>query len=195
MSFPPHNEIGAPLAAPGLAYVVELCCGPPVLYRMYLRTKDVDYLGIDINEGFLREVERCGGRALRRDLRTADPLPGGDFVVMPGSLYHFLPDPAPLVRRMLRAATREVVIAEPVRNVAGARWSALSRLAARLTNPGYGEQFLRFTEATLEAHLAPFEDRIIETVVIAGGREVMYVLRGAGAVASIADASAGNPNA
>lgn len=176
------------------ARVVDLCCGPPVLYRTYLRAKDVDYLGIDINEGFLRKVERSGGRALRCDLRTLGPLPRGDFVVMQGSLYHFLPDPAPLVWRMLEAATREVIIAEPVRNVTGARWRGLSLLAARLTDPGYGAQRSRFTEATLKAHLAPFAGRILETVAIAGGREILYALRGAGVVASASATGAGNSN-
>ena len=40
--------------------VLELCCGPGTLYRRHLAQKRVRYLGLDINDGFLRRVRRTG---------------------------------------------------------------------------------------------------------------------------------------
>ena len=48
---------------------------------------------------------------------------------MNSSLYHFHPDTDSVVRRMLVAARRKVVILEPVRNVADSGISWLARLA------------------------------------------------------------------
>ena len=72
------------------------------------------------------------------DVAGGVALPPADYVVMQASLYHFLPDPGPLVDRMLRAARCRVIIAEPVRNLATSGVPWVSRLARRQTDPGTG---------------------------------------------------------
>src|SRR5690242_19199763 len=83
--------------------VLDLCCGPGILFDRYLRARSVDYTGIDVNPRFIARVNRRGGRGLIGDLSRDRPLPEADLVIMQASLYQFLPDAAPVVRRMLRA--------------------------------------------------------------------------------------------
>src|SRR5713101_1249799 len=89
---------------PSGSSVLDLCCGPGILYERYLRAKSVDYTGIDVNRCFLDRIGRLGARAIDRDLHEPGPLPPADSVIMQASLYHFLPDAAPIVERMIEAA-------------------------------------------------------------------------------------------
>ncbi len=99
---------------------------------------------------------------------------------MQSSLYHFLPDAAPIVERMLAAAEKQVLIAEPIRNVADSQSALLAFLARKLTNPGTGDQPHRFNEARLDALLQPYrhQGQVVESRLIAGGREKLYILAG-----------------
>lgn len=155
--------------------VVELGCGPATLFDRYLRDREVDYTGLDVNRGFLERLERRGGRARSWDLHRDDPLPRADVVMMQASLYHFLPDAAPVVERMLAAADRLVIIAEPIRNLADSRLPLLAAAARRQTDPGLGEHALRFTEPTLDRFLASFTPRPSRSFLIPGGREKVYL--------------------
>jgi SAM-dependent methyltransferase len=160
---------------PARASVLEVCCGPGTLYRRHLARKRVGYLGLDINAGFLRRVRRSGAEAREWDVRSADPLPPADHVIMQASLYHFMDDPRPLIERMLAAARRQVILAEPVHNVAK-HPGALGALAARLTDPGTGPQPDRYDESSLDRVLEPFAPLIRERMLLPGGREKVYVL-------------------
>jgi 2-polyprenyl-3-methyl-5-hydroxy-6-metoxy-1,4-benzoquinol methylase len=48
---------------PAGATVVDVCCGPGILYQRYLRQKRVTYTGLDINEKFVRKVMLRGLRS------------------------------------------------------------------------------------------------------------------------------------
>ncbi|WP_117212723.1 class I SAM-dependent methyltransferase [Allorhizocola rhizosphaerae] len=160
---------------PGGSSVLDVCCGPAVLYHRYLKAKSVRYTGLDINEGFVR---RLGANGLQRDLLADDsPLPEHDFVVMQASLYHFLPDPGPVVDMLLAAARSLVIITEPVRNLANSDVKLVAMLGRRLTDPGTGEQASRFTEATLDAFMSRYSAHLAEATLIAGGREKLIALR------------------
>lgn len=155
--------------------VLDLCCGPGILYRRYLREKSISYTGFDINSGFVKELNRCGARAEVRDLREDGPLPTADYVVMQASLYHFLPNPAPILVRMTEAAKRALIISEPVRNLADSRLGLVRALSERLTNPGVGSQPNRFTEKSLDEFFAGTDWRQTAAFLISGGREKVYV--------------------
>lgn len=161
---------------PAGASVLELCCGPGFLYRRFLRAKHVRYEGLDINPKFVSHVSRHGGRARVFDLRSNEPLPAADHVIMQASLYQFLPDPEPIVERMLRAARIQVIIAEPVRNLACSRFPAFARLARRHTDPGSGLQMDRFSEKSLDEFFRKYASCICRAFLIPGGREKVYVL-------------------
>jgi hypothetical protein len=162
---------------PAGATVLDLCCGPPFLYRHYLSPKSVRYFGIDLNARFVAEVIRAGGQGRTGDLRVAE-FPPADYVLMQASLYHFLPDPTWVIEHMLHSARERVIIAEPVRNLARSRNRLLSVIAARATDTGWGGEPSRFTEATLDAFFERYASRICTSFLIPGGREKVYVLRG-----------------
>jgi trans-aconitate methyltransferase len=164
----------ADLIRPG-SRVVDLCCGPGILHDRYLRRKGVDYLGLDINPRFLARVNRRGGRGLIWDLHRDDPLPPGDTLIMQASLYQFLPDPAPVLRRMLAAASERVVIAEPIRNLSTSRITPLAAFARRQADAGLGDQPRRFTESSLDALFDGLGIRPAHSFRTPGGREKVYV--------------------
>ena len=163
---------------PAGSSVLDLCCGPAILYHRHLRPKAVDYMGMDINAKFIARLIRRGGNGRVWDLRTEEALPSADFVVMQASLYHFLPDASPVVDRMLDAARKRVIIAEPIRNLTSSDSRLLSLLGRLFTNPGSGEQRLRFSEASLADFFSRYKSRIAESFPIAGGREQLYLLNG-----------------
>jgi SAM-dependent methyltransferase len=161
---------------PARSSVLDLCCGPGVLHDRYLRHLGVEYTGLDISPSFIERVNRQGGRGYVWDLLGDRPLPSADSVIMQASLYQFLPDAAPVVRRMLQAAREQVVIAEPIRNLSTSRIPLLAALARRLTDAGCGVRPGRFTEQSLSALLDGFEEQPIRSFLIPGGRERVYVL-------------------
>jgi hypothetical protein len=165
----------AELIPPG-AGVLDLCCGPALLYHRYLRDIDVEYTGLDINANFIARLIRRGARGQVWDLRSDQALPPADYVIMQASLYHFLPDASEIVDRMLQAARKRVIIAEPVRNLATSDSRFLSLLGRHFTNPGSGEAGLRYTEASLAEFFSRYASRLIESFSIAGGREHLYLL-------------------
>jgi SAM-dependent methyltransferase len=161
---------------PSGASVVELCCGPGTLYRRALRAKKVHYIGLDISPTFIDAVRAAGGDGRVWDLRGPKPLPAGQYLVIQASLYHFIDDRAlDLIDRMLVAAEREVIIAEPIRNVTSGRLP-LRRTLGSLTNPGTGAQPHRYTEQTLDLLLDSYRHRLRNAFPLPGGREKAYVL-------------------
>jgi SAM-dependent methyltransferase len=161
---------------PDGARVLEVCCGPGLLYERALRGRGLNYTGLDVNPAFARRVERLGGRGLVRDASRDEPLPTADYVIMQAALYQFLPDAEAVVRRMIASATARVVVAEPVRNLATGGVPVLSAMARRATDAGRGATPLRFTERSLDDLLAATPARLLHSFLIPGGREKVYLL-------------------
>jgi SAM-dependent methyltransferase len=159
------------------ASVLELCCGPGTLYRRYLHGRVGGYIGLDVNESFVADLQRRGIDARRIDLADPSaPLPAADVALMQASLYHFLPDATAILDRMLDAAGDRVIVSEPVRNLATSALPGVALLGRRGADPGVGGHAERFTEATLEELMARYRPRIRSAFAIPGGREKVYVL-------------------
>jgi SAM-dependent methyltransferase len=158
--------------------VLDVCCGPGTLYQRYLKAKRVRYTGLDINRHFTERLSASGAIGITWDLNESRPLPRAEYVVIQSSLYHFLPNPSIVIERMIAAAEKQVLIAEPIRNLADSRIFLLAFLARKLTNPGTGDQPNRFNEAILDALMEPYRQRghAIRSRLIAGGREKLYIL-------------------
>ena len=164
---------------PDGASVLELCCGPATLYRRYLRGRAGSYIGVDVNERFVAALQGDGIDARHMDLAESDsstPLPQADVLIMQASLYHFLPHPEGIVDRMLSAARDRVIVSEPVRNLATSSLPGVGLLGRRAADPGVGGHADRFTEATLDALMERYRDRVVKAFLIPGGREKVYVL-------------------
>jgi hypothetical protein len=180
-------DVIAEQVRPG-ATVLELCPGPGALYEHRLRGRVGSYTGIDVNPRFVRRLRRLGADARQLDL-GGDPnlgggteLPEADIVIMQASLYHFLPEAAPIIERMLAAARERVIIAEPIRNLTHSRLAFVARLGQRGTDPGTGRgdpqagHTQRFTEATLDQLMGGYRDRTVNAFTIPGNREKVFVL-------------------
>jgi len=167
-----YQEIAALI--PEGATVLDLCCGPAQLYRGYLRSKKVEYRGLDINQRFIKQLQSENADGQVWDVREDKQLPPADYVLMQASLYHFLPDTQPIVDRMLEAARRQVIIAEPIRNLSSSRIALVRRIARHLTNVGNDGD--RFNEKMLDQLFSRYQSHIDRSFVIDGGREKIYVL-------------------
>jgi hypothetical protein len=164
------------LHIPSGASVVEICCGPGILYRRALRSKKIRYIGLDISPVFVDAVNAAGGEGRLWDVRSSAPLPVAQYVLIQASLYHFIGvDASAVIERMLAAAEREVIVAEPIRNLTSGRLPLSGRLGA-LTDPGTGAQPNRYTEQTLDLLLEPHSHRLRHAFLLPGGREKGYVL-------------------
>lgn len=158
--------------------VLDVCCGPGTLYHRYLKKKGVHYTGLDINRKFVARLSGPDATGLSWNLDEARPLPRADYVIMQASLYHFLPGASKVIDRMIAAAEKQVLIAEPIRNVTDSRIFLLAFFARKLTNPGTGDQPNRFNEATLDALMEQYRTRghNVQSRLIAGGREKFYIV-------------------
>ena len=166
---------------PDGASVLELCCGPGTLFTSCLRDRVRSYVGLDVNDRFVGALRRRGVDARVIDLSRSDlRLPRAEVVVMQASLYHFLPDAAAIVDRMLAAATGRVVVSEPVRNLASSANPVLRALGRRAADPGVGGGAQRFTEQSLQALMDRYCELLLKQAPIPGGREHLFVLRAPG---------------
>ena len=162
---------------PAGASVLELCCGPGTLYSRHLKDRAGAYIGVDANERFVDGLRRRGVDARQIDLANpGEALPEADVALMQASLYHFLPDAAVIVERMLAAARERVIVSEPVRNLATSSLPGVALLGRRAADPGVGSHAERFTEATLDALMGRYRGQTRDAFLIPGGREKVYVL-------------------
>lgn len=169
----------AELVPPG-ASVLDVCAADCYLYWGYLRQKPgISYVGLDMSPSFVRTAQRRGTDARVFNV-LEDEFPAADVVIMQGSLYQFLPGAERVVDRMLDAARRHVIIAEPIRNLSDSNVPVLSALSRWLTKPQSseaGRDGARFTEQALRELFSRY-DSLERTVYVPGGRELIGVFRG-----------------
>jgi SAM-dependent methyltransferase len=157
------------------ATVLELCCGPGSLYVRHLRGRAGSYIGLDANPGFVARLKARGVDARLTDLTTnGEVLPPAEVVVIQASLYHFLPDADRILRRMVTAASRLVIVSEPVRNLSSSRLPVIGSIGRRATDPGVGAHTSRFTEATLDRVMSRYDGAA--AFLAPGGRDKVYVV-------------------
>lgn len=150
--------------------VVDICCGDAYLYRHFLSKNRVTYQGLDINATFVRWLLRRGVSAHQFDARR-DPIPEADVVLMMSALYQFIPDEEKFLSKMVAAARRFVILAEPVQNLSTSSHPVLAWLGRYFTDPGTGETPNRFDPDRLKKLVEPYPTDIFEP--IAGGRDIL----------------------
>ena len=163
---------------PAGSRVVDVCAGDGYLYLHYLRAKSVQYQALDISPRLVQWMQRHGIQAQQFDV-WQDTLPSADIVIMQASLYQFLPDAAPIVEKMLCAARQQVIVTEPIRNIASSDNPLLRFVGQRLTRPekgGGAYQARRFDRDSLMALFQRFP-AFEQSHELPGGREMLIVLR------------------
>lgn len=166
------------------AEVLEVAAGDGLLYHRHLRQKNVRYLGLENAPAFLAAAARRGFPFRRFDLLT-DEVPQADYVVFQATLHLFHDIAAEIVQRLLDAARRQVIIAEPVRNMADSRNPLVSLLGRSLTRPHQQgtDHTRRFTAETFGALIRACPEHI-SIFPEPGGREHIAMLRGRATVSS-----------
>lgn len=95
--------------------VLDICCGTGLIYERYLKDRNINYIGLDLNKIFLKRVKKIGGNTIC--MKLPGKLPKADIVIMMGSLYHFRGQENIIVDRMIEASRKKVIILEPVKNL------------------------------------------------------------------------------
>lgn len=154
--------------------VVEVCMGDCYLYRNYLRKKSISYLGLDINETFVKYAHKKGVQARKHNLITEE-VPEADYIIIQASLYQFIPNEDEIMKKLLNASMKKLIVAEPVFNVSSSKNPVIAFVAKRFANPGTKHVTKRFDRESLMELFKKYE-QFLETVFeIKGGREVIGV--------------------
>lgn len=161
---------------PAGSTVLEVCCGDCYLYKHYLIGKRVRYTGVDINESFLASARKAGIDVLEHDLRSPGELPRAEYVIVQGSMYHFLPDALESIfEKLLRAATKQLIVVEPTKTLSNSSNWLIRSMSKYLANPGTGHATRRFTPETFEAFCQGHSGLLRNLFETAHGRETCAV--------------------
>lgn len=157
--------------------VVELCCGFGDFYAYALKEKQVEYLGVDLSPDFVKYGLEKGINVIEQDVNSFN-FPPSDYYIMISSLYHFYPCPEVIVEKMLSASAKNVIIAEPIKNLLNSKYKIISRLALILTDEGSGKNAFRFTEESLDKLMESHFLKNIATVQkTKNGKEKIYIFK------------------
>ena len=161
---------------PNGSRVVDICCGDATAYRYFLRKKNVRYLGLDINPFFVRWLKKK-----RIPIRLFDvyrnEIPSAEYVIMLGSLYQFIPRHKEIMDKMLKAATKKVIITERIQGAFSSSTNSLiSYIARRLANPGTGHAMHRFNEKKLVRFLMSYGAKLERYYKICNNTQIVAVL-------------------
>ena len=160
---------------PAGASVTEVCMGDAYLYRTYLSRKNVKYTGLDINETFVKSAQKESINAHVHNLLT-DVIPASDYVVMHAGLFQFIPNHHFVIKKLLDAARRFLIVSEPIKNLADSQNALLSFLAKHAVNPGNGPIPYRFNRTTLRGCFDRYKAEY-EITEIENGLELIGVFR------------------
>lgn len=157
--------------------VMELCCGFGDLYAYALKNKQINYSGVDLSPNFVAYGQKNGINIAEQDINNFG-FPQSDYYIIISSLYHFYPNPEVIIKKMLSASTKNVLIVEPIKNLLNSKYKIISRLALFLTNEGGSKNTFRFTEKTLDKMMkSHFEKNIVSVKKTKNGKEKIFILK------------------
>src|SRR5262245_45418721 len=89
---------------PNGSHVVDLCCGCGYLFTAFLALRGIAYTGVDLVSTMTRVLRQRPVQLVHGGVLDLATLPIGDICLMLGSLYHFHPREADVLRRMTDSA-------------------------------------------------------------------------------------------
>ena len=126
--------------------ILELCFGD-IYIAQWAKSAGLKYIGIDVNEVFVRYALGKGIDARLEDLHTISKLPDASVAVMLGSLYHFHNDLRKFVDLVMASAQR-FIISEPVKNLSSHK-GLIGWIARRSAKVGHENKSFRYDEHVL----------------------------------------------
>lgn len=143
--------------------VVDVCCGDCALYK-YLKSKHVDYLGLDISSAFVNRAFKNGIAVRLFDLRI-DSIPDADYVILQGSLYQFK-NPQLIVKKLYGAARKKLIISETISsNISTRKFSKnalIKMIISSLVNTENNDAFFRFDENSFKEILSAYNPNYVK---------------------------------
>jgi len=132
------------------SHVLEVCCGDLVLHGQLARRGLLrSYRGVERSPSMVALAHRQGVRVDRLDLRAAAELPRAEIVIMQASLYQFHDLAETLLPRLWNAAERQLLVAEPVRNLSSSGNPVMRWAGQLMSRTDEGPHPFRYTEQTL----------------------------------------------
>jgi hypothetical protein len=160
---------------PSSCNLFEACMGDMFFYRHYLRKKNVNYSCGDINPVFVNMAKRRKIDARLLNLQT-DALPKTDYILMQASLSYFIPQEGEIIRKLLAACNKQVILSESIDNLSNSDSSLKSWAGTFLSKAKAGQSKIKFTSETLRESFRAFEPHIKVWEENSGNREVIIVL-------------------
>lgn len=161
---------------PGKSELLELCMGDAWLYRYYLAGKGIRYRCADINPVFVKAALEMGLNAQLLNMIT-DAIPAADYILLQGSLYHFIPQEQQMIARLLGACRKALIISESTENMSNAANPLKAKLGEYLSKAQAGQSKQKFTPDTLMSAFQPFEAHIAVWEALPENRETIIVLK------------------
>ncbi|MFH0732354.1 MAG: glycosyltransferase [Candidatus Omnitrophota bacterium] len=154
--------------------VIDVCCGDGYLYYDFLKPKNIEYTGLDINVAFILDAQSKKVNVRLFDVKS-DPLPKAEYIVMQASLCQFIPDQNIILEKLLNSATKAVIISEPIQNLSNSRNPIISFMVRKLAKLTTGSTVERFNEKSLEELFNKHNSLLKARFKIPGGREMIGV--------------------
>lgn len=137
--------------------LLELCFADTVVAE-YFKKNNIQWIGFDKSESFVKRARRNGFNANVLDLKIAANFPKSDICLIMGSLYHFHEDISLLLYKML-ASSNVIVISEPIKNWTNENnW--LGRLAGIFSDAGNGSESFRYDQITINRMLVVESEKL-----------------------------------
>lgn len=156
--------------------LLELCMGDAWFYRHYLAGKGISYRCADINPVFVKAALEMGLNAQLLNMIT-DPIPVADYILLQGSLYHFIPGEQQMIVRLFEACRKALIISESTDNLSNAANPVKAKLGEYLSKAKAGQSKQKFTRDTLRQAFGPFEAHIAVWEELPANRETIIVLK------------------
>jgi len=151
--------------------IVELCFGD-IYIAQYALITNRKWIGLDINESFVKYANSKNYKAINRDILVAE-IPKNDVCIMIGSLYHFIDDIELVLRKMLESSNK-IIISEPIKNLSNNKYVGF--FAKKLADAGRGDEEFRFTESSFIEVLDRYKnDLLFDYEVISKDRDILVV--------------------
>lgn len=158
------------------SFLIDLCCGTGDFYTFALREKNVEYLGIDYSESFVKYGLKHGIKMSAGSVSNYN-YPIADYYTINDSLYQFGYGARELIEKMLISSRKKVIIMEPIKNFSNSNNKILSWFASRITRTGESNRDFRFSEKSLDDLINKyFSSNITESRIAPGGRDKIYIL-------------------
>lgn len=153
--------------------IVELCFGD-VYIAKYAKSNGKDWVGLDINDEFVRFAKAQGFNALNKNILN-DDIPKSDVCIMAGSLYHFIENIETILIKLLDGS-KKVIISEPIKNLSNNKY--IGMFARKSANAGNGDEEFRFTESSFIEMLEKYKEKLSFTYeIIKIDRDILVVLK------------------